>query len=188
MLYTLYVSPSIRSSTTKVVVRSNVASCLALFQVMAEYWPLAIRCHEIVDHLGDATLALFDAPSQPTTTAEVGNLDHESPQQHFGQIDTEFMDWFGTRDSHVPFSFEELRNELRQNTAALGAVFDNALDNNEPMATGMDSLATNVDDFFSMEFDTTIPMMMNVFGNNWHQPAGLPRPAEASENPLLPNI
>jgi hypothetical protein len=169
MLYTLNVSHSIRSSTTKIVVKSNIASCLALFAVMAEHWPLAIRCHDIIDRLGNATLALFDAPPPGLSTANATTtiFDTTSGQQHFAQIDTEFMDWFGTRDSQLPFSFENSRHGLQQDAVLSDdsnlsdGVFGSQLQGHDP------AIAPSLDDLLSMDFDTTLPMMMNVFGNDF---------------------
>ncbi|KAF2623200.1 hypothetical protein BU25DRAFT_494418 [Macroventuria anomochaeta] len=164
MLYTLNVSHDIRSSTTKTVVRSNIASCLALFQVMAKHWPLAIRCHDIIERLGNATLALFDAPPQELPAASASGLS----QQHFGQIDTEFMNWFGTRDGQLEFSFEDLRHDLEQD--AMVSDHAHAIDDTSNPIAGAASLPQDLANLFSVGFDTTLPMMMTVFGNESRDP------------------
>jgi hypothetical protein len=136
---------------------------------MAEHWPLAIRCHDIIDRLGNATLALFDAPPPGLSTANATTtiFDTTSGQQHFAQIDTEFMDWFGTRDSQLPFSFENSRHGLQQDAVLSDdsnlsdGVFGSQLQGHDP------AIAPSLDDLLSMDFDTTLPMMMNVFGNDF---------------------
>ncbi|KAJ8109678.1 hypothetical protein OPT61_g7284 [Boeremia exigua] len=158
MLYTLNASHNIRSSTTKAVVKSNITSCLALFQVMAEYWPLAIRCHGIIERLGNVTLTLFDTP-QPQPASPAGSISAAQSinQQHFGQISTEFMDWFGTRNNHVPTSLEDLQHESGQESGIPEHtnIHGDALN----MDLGMISSSQDLGDLFSMHFDTTIPMM-----------------------------
>lgn len=66
MLYMLWVSPILRSSSRPALVSSNIKISLGLFEVMQETWPLAARCRDIVSKLGDATLRLFKrAGDQP---------------------------------------------------------------------------------------------------------------------------
>lgn len=173
MLYTLCVSPDIRASTTKAVVKSNVISCLALFEVMSEYWPLASRCHEIIDRLGSVTVALFERSDSPTSEG-VATTTFETPSngQHFGQIDAEFMEWFGTRNAHLPSSAKEAgqNNTTVPNTAAT------FYESSQPFDSSMDIFSSTFD-FFPSEFDTTIPMMMTAFNSDPH----MPRPSDASE-------
>ena len=76
MLYTLVI-PEIRSCTTQEVVRSNIKSCLKLFEnmvrvllsdifallivIQGEFWQTAAhRCYEITQRLGESTLLLFE--------------------------------------------------------------------------------------------------------------------------------
>ena len=76
-----------------------MASCLALFEVMTEYWPLAAHCHEIIKHLGSMTIDLFASKTSETNNSTLSLVQEQATQQHFGQIDAEFMEWFGTREN-----------------------------------------------------------------------------------------
>jgi hypothetical protein len=162
MLYALWVSPEIRRSTRKTVVKSNVMSCLALFDVMSDYWPLAVRCYDIIDRLGSAATALFDAGDACETQNPSGG---SPPRGHFGQIDAEYMDWFGTRgSSRLPLSSLNC-NMLEENN--LGTPSGSMQPNEDftiPMLNQMD-LFQNPYDWFQNGFDMTIPIMTNVFGN-----------------------
>ena len=99
MLYTRPVSPDIRARTTKAVVKSNINSCFALF------WPLATRGHNIIERIGNYTVTLFNAPETSTGDFSDSEAPGGSSQQHFGQIDAEVMEWFGTRNNFVPLSW-----------------------------------------------------------------------------------
>lgn len=53
---------------------------------MADHWPLANRCHEIIDRLGKASVALFDSP------AVNAGPSLEEDNQYYGQITSDYMD------------------------------------------------------------------------------------------------
>jgi hypothetical protein len=163
MLYTLWVSPDIRRSTRKTVVAANVRSCLALFDVMGDYWPLAKRCYAIIDRLGDIAIALFD---QPSRSQSVNILEEATTQGHFGQIDAEYMEWFGTRVSsrlpHPSFNVEAF--DLDNHEITIGTMQSNA-DISAPLIDQMD-LSLNPGDWFQQGFDMTIPIMTNAFSND----------------------
>ncbi|KAF2119606.1 hypothetical protein BDV96DRAFT_629148 [Lophiotrema nucula] len=156
MLYTLHVTPEIRASTTKAVVKSNVLSCLALFEVMSDNWPLVVRCYEIVDRLGSASVAQFDAPSSEmaATTIPGPSSPDVSRYQHFGQIDVEFMEWFGTKKPDFPSSFTALEDGIQNNSVA------NETRTN--FSNYVDFLAMD-DSYFPQEFDNSIPLMVSAF-------------------------
>lgn len=119
MLYTLWVNPEIRKATSKRVAKSNIMSCLALFEVMADSWPLATRCYEIVDRLGTASVALFDSPNGNPPAASTST---EGENQCYGQVTSDYMDWFGTRDSRVSSSFVAPGNASSEQDRAFNAV------------------------------------------------------------------
>lgn len=119
MLYTWWVNPEIRKATSKRVAKSNIMSCLALFEVMADSWPLATRCYEIVDRLGTASVALFDSPNGNPPAASTPT---EGENQCYGQITSDYIDWFGTRDSRVSSSFVAPGNASSEQDRAFNAV------------------------------------------------------------------
>ncbi|KAF2011985.1 hypothetical protein BU24DRAFT_465561 [Aaosphaeria arxii CBS 175.79] len=192
MLYTLSVSPEIRASTTKAVVKSNVVSCLALFEVMADYWPLATRCHNIIERVGNHTVTLFDTAQSsardggPTASETL----HDTTQQHFGQIDAEFMEWFGTRDNYAPLSFSDQETSSHHSGTASNLRPHNPHAHGQSFPNPLDISLENIDDIFSADFDNSIPMMITAFGNESHLPIPTPRPSEVSDTTMssLPNI
>lgn len=196
MLYTLCVSQDIRASTTKAVVRSNIVSCLALFEVMSEYWSRATSCHSIIQRIGWYIITLFEKPGAPEDTrmtAQSDSLDaHIATEQHFGQIDAEFMEWFGTRNSYAPVSFPETSAaDANSNAHADCMSTDQFSELGHSFADGVDINLENIDEIFPDEFDTSIPMMINAFGSGSHLEMVAPRPSEASGatmNDLLDRI
>lgn len=83
MLYTFRASSKVRYDLTKLVVETNIASCLSLLTGIANGRAIGERCSQIIGRLGEATLSLFD---------------RESLQDQ--QADTEFQSWFGLK-SHA---------------------------------------------------------------------------------------
>lgn len=161
MLWTIWISPEIRSKTRKNVVRSNVMSCLALFDVMGDTWPLASRCYEIFDRLGNATLALY------TSTDNTDLRDIQSPggKHNLQQIDAEFITLFADR---------ELAGLSRETTKEQTSIsFDLARGNNLdptvhfaptiPQAYAFGDL-TSIDPHLEDDFDPGINLMMIAFG------------------------
>ncbi|PSN74071.1 hypothetical protein BS50DRAFT_566967 [Corynespora cassiicola Philippines] len=165
MLYTLHASLEIRASTTKAVVKSNVASCLALFEVMTEYWPLAAHCHEIIEHLGSITIDLFASKTSETNSSTLSLVQEQATQQHFGQIDAEFMEWFGTRENDLLLSAEQRTQPASVTNADAPSM---SQDEVRALNDTYDLFSGNLDLYFLSEFDSSIPMMMNVFGNGPH--------------------
>ncbi|KAF4534013.1 uncharacterized protein LTHEOB_3626 [Lasiodiplodia theobromae] len=137
MLYTLWVSPEIRKTTSKRVAKSNVTSCLALLEVMADHWPLANRCHEIIDRLGKASVALFDSPA---VNAGPTGPSLEEDNQYYGQITSDYMDWFGTRDPGMPSSLGPLGNASEQTRACNGVDLGLPFFDNLDMLPELDNL------------------------------------------------
>ncbi|KAF1346519.1 fungal-specific transcription factor domain-containing protein [Delphinella strobiligena] len=161
MLYTIWVSPQIRRSTTKAVIKTNVTSCLALFQVMRDFWPLAARCHEVIDCLGRVSVALFDKPDEQDPIPADTRLANE---QHFGEVNAEYMDWFGTREATQTRS-------MTATTAGSQAVFDgpyaefsaSSQSYMPDIGSSMD-LFPDLDQLFQQGFDMNIPLMTSAFG------------------------
>ncbi|KAG6355141.1 hypothetical protein INS49_004222 [Diaporthe citri] len=96
MLYTLWVSPQTRKSTRKVVVQSNVRSCLALFDAMEHHLPLAKRFYGIIDRLGQAAVGLFDPNNNETPSPLSADPDSAAD---FRQVDAEYIGWFANRNA-----------------------------------------------------------------------------------------
>lgn len=84
MLYSLRASFTLRSELTKEVIESNIRSCTSLLRDISNGRAVGERSAQIITRLGNATLAVFDAPP----------LDNE--------LDTEFMSWFGLKCLHQP--------------------------------------------------------------------------------------
>jgi hypothetical protein len=161
MLYTLWVSPEIRRSTRKTVVAANVRSCLALFDVMGDYWPLAKRCYTIINRLGDVSIALFD---ESNGSESANTFEGITIQGHFGQIDAEYMEWFGTRvSSRLPLSTSPVNAfGLDNHNVSSGMMHS---DVPGPLLDQMDFFP-NTSDWFQQGFDMTIPIMTNAFSND----------------------
>lgn len=87
MLYSLRASAVLRAELTRDVVESNVGVCGTLLRSMANGRAVGERSAAILQRLGGATLALFDAEAAPGLEVE-------------GDIDTEFMSWFGLKSQH----------------------------------------------------------------------------------------
>lgn len=164
MLYTLWVSPQIRKSTKKVVVQSNVRSCLALFDAMEHHWPLSKKFYSIIDRLGQAAVGLFD-PSNNEAPSPL-STDPDSAA-HFRQIDAEYMEWFGTRNSsHLQVPPEPL-NATPSGVDDLNAAIETVLSDPDLGATSFNQadLFPDSGDWFREGFDMTIPLMTNAFSD-----------------------
>lgn len=167
MLYTLWVSPQIRKSTRKVVVQSNVRSCLALFNTMEHHWPLAKRFYGIIDRLGQAAVGLFDPSNNSHEAPSPLSADPDSAA-HFRQIDAEYMEWFGTRTSpqlQVPPG-----EPLGASSAAVGdldAAMETVLSDPDLAVNCFNpgDLFPDSSDWFREGFDMTIPLMTNAFSD-----------------------
>lgn len=167
MLYTLWVSPEIRKSTRKVVVQSNVKSCLALFDTMEHHWPLAKRFYGIIDRLGQAAVGLFDPSNNSHEDPSPLSADPDSAA-HFRQIDAEYMEWFGTRTSpqlQVPPG-----EPLGASSAAVGdldAAMETVLSDPDLAVNSFNTgdLFPDSSDWFREGFDMTIPLMTNAFSD-----------------------
>lgn len=85
MLYSLRASAVLRAELTRSVVESNIGVCGRLLRSMANGRAVGDRSATILQRLGTATLAMFDA-AEPETEA--------------GDVDTEFMSWFGLKSQH----------------------------------------------------------------------------------------
>lgn len=171
MLYTLWVSPQIRKSTRKVVVQSNVRSCLALFDTMEHHWPLAKRFYGIIDRLGHAAVGLFD----PNNNNNNNSNEAPSPLSgdpdsaaHFRQIDGEYMEWFGTRTS--PQLQVPPEEPLSASSAAVGdldVAMETVLSDPDLAVHSFNpgDLFPDSSDWFREGFDMTIPLMTNAFSD-----------------------
>ena len=147
------------------MVKSNVMSCLALFDVMSDSWPLAARCYDIIDHLGAASVALFDSPKGTSSATENAAVPDE---QYFGEISAEYMDWFGTRDtSRLPLSSTALGDFTAQNPLH-GVVTTQDIEDFPISSVDQMDQFTDMDELFHQGFDMTIPIMMDAFGNEPH--------------------
>lgn len=165
ILYTLWVSPQIRKSTKKVVVQSNVKSCLALFDAMEHHWPLAKRFYNIIDRLGQAAVGLFDPNNNNNEAPSPLSTDPNSAA-HFRQIDAEYMEWFGTRNSpHLEVPPEPL-NATLSGVDNLNAGIETVLSDTDLGATSFNQadLFPESGDWFP-EFDMTTPLMTNAFSD-----------------------
>jgi hypothetical protein len=167
MLYTIWVSPEIRGSTTKAVVKSNVLSCLALFDVMGDVWPLASRCYDIIDRLGILSITLFES-STDSNNSDIEQLSAPAVNQHFGQIDAEFVEWFGTRESHLQSSFTAMENPADQMPGLLNGMNQETSNLQLPFTNTTQLSPDTLDFYLQHDFDTSIPMMMTAFGEIQH--------------------
>lgn len=164
MLYTLWVSPQIRKSTRKVVVQSNVRSCLALFDAMEHHWPLAKRFYGIIDRLGQAAVGLFD----PNNNEAPSPLSADpNSVAHFRQIDAEYMEWFGTRNSSQLQMQPKPLDASPTGVDDLSAAIETALSDSDLGATSFNQaeLFPDSGDWFREGFDMTIPLMTNAFSD-----------------------
>jgi Fungal specific transcription factor domain len=175
MLYTLWVGQDIRSGTTKAVVKSNVTSCLALFEVMGERWPIAERCYYVVNRLGIATVKLFEAPKAPvdqSTDVTLENFPQREDEVHFGEINLEYMEWFGTREKTrlQPSNTNALgtTNSLNVDDTN-GCAVDGSFHGENQLAgppTQGTEFASDWDNFLAVEFDMNLPLMTSVFDHD----------------------
>lgn len=164
MLYTLWVSPQIRKSTRKVVVQSNVRSCLALFDAMEHHWPLAKRFYGIIDRLGQAAVGLFDPSNNEAPSPLSADLNSAA---HFRQIDAEYMEWFGTRNASQLQVPAEPLNPSPTGVDDLNAAIETVLSDSDLGATSFNQgeLFPDSGDWFREGFDMTIPLMTNAFSD-----------------------
>ncbi|KAM0544649.1 hypothetical protein ACHAPJ_011710 [Fusarium lateritium] len=85
MLYSIRASSVVRYELTREVVESNIETCVRLLSKISHGKTVGERSTQIIRRLGNATLAIFD------------NGVHAE-----GEIDTEFMSWFGVRSQNPP--------------------------------------------------------------------------------------
>ncbi|KUJ12403.1 uncharacterized protein LY89DRAFT_785771 [Mollisia scopiformis] len=153
MLYTL-VAPEIRRSTTRAVVKSNINSCLSLFEDMGKLWPAAAsRSYTVIERLGRTTLNLFEDSTilnDGRTQGAAGN--------RFGEIDQEYMEWFGMKDHIGPFSDEFSDTAPRINVEA-DPVTSQSLLQDQAFNGIMD-----MEGLFDLGFDMSLPLMTDVCG------------------------
>ena len=163
MLYTLWVSPQIRKSTRKVVVQSNVKSCLALFDAMEQHWPLAKRSYSIIERLGQAAVGLFG----PNNEAPSPLSADPNSAAHFRQIDVEYMEWFGTRNAAQQQMPREQLNTSPAGVDDLNVTIETVLSDPDLGAASFNQadLFPDSGDWFREGFDMTIPLMTNAFSD-----------------------
>ncbi|KAH6969252.1 fungal-specific transcription factor domain-containing protein [Fusarium avenaceum] len=85
MLYSIRASSIVRLELTREVVESNIETCVRLLSKISHGKTVGERSTQIIRRLGNATLSIFDNSS----FAE-------------GEIDTEFMSWFGVKSQNPP--------------------------------------------------------------------------------------
>ncbi|KAG5763086.1 hypothetical protein H9Q72_008805 [Fusarium xylarioides] len=85
MLYSIRASSVVRLELTREVVEANIESCVRLLSKISHGKKVGERSTQIIRRLGNATLAIFD------------NTSHAE-----GEIDTEFMSWFGVKSQNPP--------------------------------------------------------------------------------------
>lgn len=147
MLYTLWVSPTIREQTAPAVVDSNIKLCLMLFEVMQETWPLAARCHDIVQRFGTAALGLWQNNSSQGHLSRPNTNDAASTDQEIG---ADYAAWFGVHSSN---NHAESRPTGEPPSA------------NPDSNTGLGVLS-DMDDSIFQDFDINLPLMMDVFSDS----------------------
>ncbi|KAE8453315.1 hypothetical protein EG329_011382 [Mollisiaceae sp. DMI_Dod_QoI] len=158
MLYTL-VAPEIRRSTTRSVVKSNINSCLSLFEDMGKLWPTAAsRCYTVIERLGRTTLGLFGDNASLTSN---GNVSQDMSENRFGEIDHEFMEWFGMKDHIGSISDEFLDTAPKLNIPAeAGSPMTSHPALQYQTFDGM----INMEGLFDLGFDMSLPLMTDVCG------------------------
>lgn len=148
MLYTLWVSSEIRSSTRQQLVKSNIAQCLMLVEAMRDVWPLAARCYDTIEQLGNATINLYERHLRDR--ADIG------PQREIG---AQYMDWFETRDHRQQTTQFEGDMQPTANTQQDLQAVNDGMDAN--IASG---LFSDLDDLFHQGFDMSLlPIMTEGF-------------------------
>ena len=105
MLYCLRASATLRSELTREVVEWNIRTCTTLLKDMSNNGIVGKRSTQIIQRLGDATLALFN------TQNELGASEVDAPVNGLGagsataagvgEVDEEFMSWFGLKSQHL---------------------------------------------------------------------------------------
>lgn len=125
--------------------------------------PLAARCHDVIVRFGNYTITLFDKPS----SSKVGYSPHsaadeQASEQHFGQINLDFMEWFGTRDRQAMFTNES------ENSAGSEGALDEHLSGTAFPLDSFDMPLDDMVDMFQSDFDMTLPIMMAGFGYEAH--------------------
>lgn len=163
MLYTLWVSPQIRKSTRKVVVQSNVRSCLALFDAMEYHWPLAKKSYSIIERLGQSAVGLFDPNNEAPSPLSVDS----NSAAHFRQIDAEYMEFFGTRSSSQLQVPADPLHASPADVGDLNGVMETVLVDPDLGAASFNQadLFPDSGDWFREGFDMTIPLMTNAFSD-----------------------
>lgn len=159
MLYTLWVSTNIWEQTTSAVVESNVKQCLTLFEVMQETWPLAARCHDIVQRFGQAVLVLRQQDSK--SPEQITKFDGNGPSRvGHPEIGADYATWCGVQSSHDTVRPEPRGDNNQEASATLGLTDATA---------SLESLG-ELDDFMFQDFDINLPLMMDVFNDTtaWH--------------------
>lgn len=122
---------------------------------MQEFWPLATRCHQIIERLGAASVRLFDASvvnrqhsAGIILQSEAGSRGDGGDADRNDRIGSEYSEWFGTGQTNSHMA------PPRQDGAS--AVFDQ-------QTTDLSGLFPGLDELFHEGFDVTLPIMTDVF-------------------------
>lgn len=160
MLYTLWMSSVLRASTRKNIVRSNVMSCLALFDVMSDFWPMASKCFDVVERLGNATVKLFETADSVSDTSSLA----PGGEHDFGRITAEFTELFADRElsrlREPKVKNQDRIEEYVQAQANVVVDVGSTFDGFAPIDNMMDFSG-----MFEDNFDIGMPLMMTAFGN-----------------------
>ncbi|KKK27063.1 hypothetical protein ARAM_000016 [Aspergillus rambellii] len=85
MLYVLRASPPLRHELTRPVVQTNILTFLTIFRGISNGRAVGEKCANIIEHLGDSILTLFNDNREPGL-----------------EVDTAFQSWFGLRTHSFP--------------------------------------------------------------------------------------
>lgn len=168
MLYTL-VAPEIRRSTTRTVVKSNINSCLRLFEDMVseswshvlwliigkgKLWPAAAnRCYAVIERLGRTTLNLFH-----DTSVLESERTSDGHNNRFGEIDQEYMEWFGMKD-HIGTTSDEFPDPFPKADVPSELITSQPVFQDQAFNGLMD-----MEGLMDLGFDMSLPLMTDVCG------------------------
>lgn len=119
-------------------------------------WPAAAsRSYAVIERLGRTTLSLFH-----DTSALNGEKTSQGPGNRFGEIDQEYMEWFGMKD-HIGTMSDEFPTSLPQDNIAAEA---NQITSPPIFQDQAFNGMMDMEGLFDLGFDMSLPLMTDVCG------------------------
>lgn len=129
-----------------------------LTSIQGKLWPTAaIRCYTVIERLGRTTLGLFGDNASLTSN---GKVSQDLSENRFGEIDQEYMEWFGMKDHIGPMSDDFPDNVPKTVASEAGYPITSQPDLQDQAFEGI----MGMEGLFDLGFDMSLPLMTDVCG------------------------